>query len=77
MYDDGLMRISAELERFQVLARDCDIDSETWTLIHQRRDLLLAVIDSMPPKKSMDDEHIIQIADQYRILIENCFKDSP
>lgn len=75
MQDEGLVKISAELESLQLLINNGAADKSTLNHINQRLALLNALIDIMHANKSEDDVHIIHIAYQYYRLKERCTKD--
>ncbi len=75
MQDEGLLKISAELESLQLLIDNEAGDKSTVNHINQRLGLLNALIDSMHPIRSEEDSHIIHIAYQYYRLKEKCAKD--
>jgi len=75
MQDNGLLKISAELESLSLLINDGTADKHTVNHINQRLGLLNALIDTMHHNKSEEDVHIIHIAYQYYRLKERCAKD--
>ncbi len=75
MQDEGLLKISAELESLQLLIDNGAVDKSTVNHINQRLGLLNALIDVMHANKSEDDMYIIHVAYQYYRLKEKCAKD--
>jgi len=75
MQDEGLLKISAELESLRLSIDNNAVHKSTVNHINQRLGLLNALIDVMHANKSEDDLHIIHIAYQYYRLKERCCKD--